>query len=95
MLARTAALFGKYYWADDPQSTMLEGYSEWLLSASLSRSFDYSKARRFLLYTLLNSKAVRAMGGTDGFIEAVQVSLFEIDPLGMFYKTHILDFLVK
>lgn len=95
MLARVAALLGKYYWVDDPQSTMLEGYSEWLLSASLSRSFDYSKARRFLLYTLLNSKAVRAMGETDGFIEAVQVCLFEIDPLGMFYKTHILDFLVK
>ena len=95
MLARTSALFGKYYWVDDPHSTMLEGYSEWLLSASLSRPFDYSKARRFLLYTLIHSKFVQTIGGADSFIKALQVSLFEIGPLGMFYKTHILDFLVK
>jgi len=93
-MARVAALLGKYYWNDDPQSFMLEGYVEWLLSASLQRSMDYSKARRFLLYTLLNSKAAQALGKEESFIAALRVSLFDIGALGMFYKSCILDFLV-
>lgn len=60
-MTRVAALLGKYYWIDTPQSTMFEGYAEWLLSASLYRSMDYSKARRFLLHTLLNSKVLRLL----------------------------------
>jgi hypothetical protein len=95
MLARVSALLGKYYWVADHQSTMFEGYSEWLLSATLSRSLDYMKARRFLLYTLVKSKAVQSIERTKSFIEALQVSLFKIDSFGMFYKTCILDFLVE
>lgn len=95
MLARAATLLGKYYWVIDHQSAMFEGYSEWLLSASLNRSMDYMKARRFLLHTILNSNAVQSIGGNESFIEALQVSLFKNDLLGMFYKTCILDFLVE
>ena len=94
-LARVAALLGKYYWNSDPHSTMLEGYLEWLLTANLSRSFDYSKARRFLLFTTLHSQAMCSVGKTDSFITALRKSLFETDLLGMFYKTDMLDFLVK
>lgn len=92
-MVRVAALLGKYYWIDNPQSAMFEGCAEWLLSAQLHRSMDYSKARRFLLYTLLNSKAARTIGKEESFVTALRVSLFDIDALGMFYKTCILDFL--
>ena len=92
-MARVAALLGKYYWIDNPQSSMFEGCAEWLLTAHLYRSIDYSKARRFLLYTLLNSKAAQVFGREESFITALRVSLFEIDKLGMFYKTCILDYL--
>ena len=95
MMARVAALLGKYYWIDNPKSAMFEGCAEWLLSASLQRSMDYSKARRFLLHTLLNSKAAQALDKEESFITALRVSLFEIDSLGMFYKSCILDFLVE
>ena len=94
-LARMSVLLGKYYWTNDFHSDKFEGYSEWLLSASLSRSMDYSTARRFLLHTLLKSNAVQSIGGTEGFIAALQESLFHIDSLGMFYKTCILDYLVE
>ena len=94
-MARMAALLGKYYWVDDPQSPMFEGYAEWLLSASLQRPIDYSQARRFLQYTLLNSKAAHTLGRSKSFIDALRICLFDIGLLGMFYKTYILDFLVK
>lgn len=93
-MARIASLLGKYYWNDNPQSTKFEGYAEWLLSASLQRSMDYSKARRFLLYTLLNSKAAQALDKEESFIATLQVSLFDVGALGMFYKSCILDYLV-
>lgn len=93
-MVRVAALLGKYYWIDNPQSAMFEGCAEWLLSAQLHRSMDYSKARRFLLYTLLNSKAAQALDDEESFITALRVSLFEIDRLGMFYKSCLLDYLV-
>lgn len=94
-LLRTSALLGKYYWATEVQSTKLEGYSEWLLSARLHRSLDYSSARKFLMFSLLNSKASQSMGKNESFIEALQVSLFEIAPLSMFYKSFILDYLAE
>lgn len=94
-LARVSVLLGKYYWNNTSQSDMFEGYAEWLLMADLRRSFDYSKARRFLLFSLLHSKAMSTIGEKDDFIAALRTSLFEIDLLGMYYKTDILDFLAK
>lgn len=93
-LARTAALLGKYYWTNDCESTILEGYFEWFLSARLQRAMDYSKARRFLLYTLIHSKPAQTLVYTDTFIDALRVCLFETEYLGMYYKSWILDFLV-
>lgn len=92
-MVKVATLLGKYYWSENPQSPRFEGCAEWLLSASLDRSMDYSKARRFLLYTLLNSKALQTLCKEECFIAALRVSLFDIDLLGMFYKTWILDYL--
>ena len=92
-MVRVAALLGKYYWIDDPRSAMFEGCAEWLLTAHLYRSMDYSKARRFLLHTLLNSKAAQTLGKDESFVSSLRVCLFDIDTLGMFYKTCILDYL--
>lgn len=94
-LARAAALLGKYYWNNESPSDMFEGYSEWLLMAELYRPFDYSRARRFILFSLLHSNAVEHVGKTSDFLDALRTNLFEIDHLGMYYKTDILDFLVK
>lgn len=94
-LARVAVLLGKYYWNDAPDSSMFEGYSEWLLIAKLHRTFDYSKARRFLIFTLLNSRAGEALGEICSFIDALRTNLFEVDHLGMYYKTDLLAFLAK
>ncbi|WMC91298.1 ATP-binding protein [Kineothrix sp. MB12-C1] len=92
-IVRVACLLGKYYWDSAPNSNAFAGCSEWLLSAHLWRSLDYSKARRFLLYTLLNSPAAKAFNNEAWFISTLQVSLFDIDHLGMYYKTYILDYL--
>ncbi len=92
-LIRVACLIGKYYWVSAPNSGALEGCVEWLLSTRLWRSLDYSKARRFLLYTLLNSPAGKSFNNEAWFIAALHVSLFDIDHLGMYYKTYILDYL--
>lgn len=94
-LVRVACLLGKYYWDNAPNSDAFAGCSEWLLSAHLWRSLDYSRARRFLLYTLLNSPACKAFNNEEWFIAALHVSLFDIDHLGMYYKTCILDYLQK
>lgn len=94
-LARTAVLLGKYYWNDEACSDMFEGYCEWFLTASLERPFDYSKAHRFLLFTLLHSNGGYSLGSTGSFINALRTNLFEIRLLGMFYKTDILDFLIS
>ena len=92
-LVSEACLLGKYYWDNAANSDAFVDYSEWLLSAHLRRSFDYSRARRFLLYTLLNSPAGKALNNKEWFITSLQVSLFDIDHLGMYYKTCILDYL--
>ena len=94
-LARVSALLGKYYWNNTFSSDRFEGYSEWLLTADLRPSFDYSRARRFLLFSLFHSKAVSFFEKSENFINALRRSLFEIDSLGMHYKTIILDFVVK
>lgn len=92
-IARLAALLGKYYWDNSLKSNKLEGYAEWLLTASIQRPFDYSKAYKFLLYSLLQSQAVNVLGSSSNFIDALQKNLFEINLLGMYYKSYILDFL--
>lgn len=94
-MARVAVLLGKYYWTETPKSDKFKGLVKWLLLAQLYRPMDYSKARIFLLYTLLNSKAVLSFVEEESFIADLRESLFNIDALGMFYKTYILDFLVS
>lgn len=90
---QASSLLGKYYWNSTPASEKMTGYITWLLSAKLSRQFDYSKARRFLLYTLLHSQSGISYCTEKWFIDALRTSLFEIDSLGMYYKTTILDYL--
>lgn len=92
-LVRIATLLGKYYWICEPNSSKLFGSSIWLLRAQLRRSFDYSRARRFLLYTLLHSQAGISYCNDENFIDALRTNLFEVDSLGMYYKTSVLDYL--
>lgn len=93
--ARTAILLGKYYWLETPTSEKFYGYVCWFLNAKVLRSIDYSKAYSFLLYTLLQSKACETLYNDADFLKGLQYALFEVNLLGMFYKTHILDYLIK
>lgn len=93
--ARTAILLGKYYWLETPTSEKFYGYVCWFLNAKVLRSIDYSKAYSFLLYTLLQSKACETLYNDADFLEGLQYALFEVNLLGMFYKNHILDYLIK
>lgn len=45
-----------------------------------------------MLYTLLHSQAGISYCAEEWFIDALRISLFEIDSLGMYYKTAILDY---
>jgi len=94
-LARTSALLGKHYWDTDTVSDKLNGYVVWFLTASLYRPYDYSKACHFILYVLLNSKPSSYFAKQKEFLNALHIHLFESRQLGMYYKTHILDFYVQ
>ncbi len=91
-LSKIAGLLGKYYWLDKSSDLLIESIRE-LLTVKLSRSFDYSRARLFLLYTLLSSQVVNSFSCEEWFLEAINTMLFEVELLGMHYKTHILEFL--
>lgn len=92
-LTRFACLLGKYYYSTNPSKNLIRSV-EWFLTTKLYRSFDYIKARKFLLFTLLKSSFGSILVKNDSFIESLKVSLCDIDLIGMYYKTHILDFLV-
>jgi len=92
-LTRLACLLGKYHMqSTGVPSEALKRHMNWFLTTKLWRRFDYSKAYRFLLSIILNDT------WSDAFIQSelisnLEVSLFDIDALGMYYKTDILDFL--
>jgi hypothetical protein len=91
-MARLACLLGKYHM--QPTAVPSEAFKrhvKWFLTTKLWRRFDYSKAHRFLLFAILKNKECEALVQSD-LTSALEVSLFEIDLLGMYYKTHILDF---
>ncbi|MCM1296875.1 MAG: hypothetical protein NC311_15155 [Muribaculaceae bacterium] len=90
-----AALLGKYYWCTGCPSKVFHDSLSWFLTTKLFRSFDYSKARKFLLFTFLNSGISMHLASDKKFIEDLKISLFDIDLLGMYYKVHILDNLIK
>lgn len=94
-LARTACLLGKYLNSSIPISSYFEGYVEWFLTAKLLRPFDYSKANRFLLYTLLNSPVGERFATCDWFIAALRINLLNINQIGMYYKADILEYLQR
>lgn len=94
-LVRTAALLGKHFWNTDTASVRFQGYAIWFLSAKMYRSFDCSKACHFILYTLLHSKPAQLLATQEDFLDALRMQLFESSLLGMFYKTHVLDYLIQ
>lgn len=94
-LARTASLLGKYYWNYDIPSERLQGYVIWFLSASMYRSFDYSKAHHFILFVILHCCSIHHFAKQLDFLNALHVQMFEHQHLAMYYKTHILDFFLQ
>lgn len=92
LLSKISGLLGKYYWLDKSSGLFIESIRE-LLTVKLHRSFDYSRARLFLIYTLLSSQVVNSFNCAEWFLEAINTALFEVDLLGMHYKTYILEFL--
>lgn len=94
-LCRVAALLGKHYWSEHITSSKLTGYLEWFLTAKLRRVFDYSRAYKFILFTLLRSNGMHSFGKTPSFINALRYNLFEVNQVGMYYKTFILDYLIE
>ncbi len=88
-----ASLLGKHYWNSIPASDVLKNNIQWLLTTKLYKRFDYSQARRFLLYTLLHSQTGISSSTQEWFINALRTCLLEIDSLGMYYKIDILDYL--
>lgn len=93
-LARLASLIGKNYALPKTSvSDALRRYVEWFLTSRLWRSFDYSKARRFLLFMLLQSPAADSLANVDWLIAALKIQLFEIGHIGAYHKTEILNYL--
>lgn len=95
-LVRFACLLGKYYWSHtDAIPPTLNRYVNWFLTTKLWRPFDYRKVCRFLLFILLKSPLCEKLSNVDDLICNLKFYLFEIDNLGMYYKTCILDYLKK
>ncbi|WP_407309835.1 hypothetical protein [Desulfosporosinus sp. SB140] len=95
-LSKLACLLGKYYWdSTATASKALVRFTKWFLTTKLWRRHDYSRARKFLLFTLLQSPASEALADEDAFIADLKTHLFEIENIGMYYKTYILDYLQR
>lgn len=93
-LSKYACLLGKYYW--DSTAVSSDNFVRFIhsfLTTKLWRRQDYSKAKRFLLFVLLQSPAGSTFSKTESFFSDLKTYLFEIDNLGMYYKTCILDYL--
>lgn len=95
-LTRFACLLGKYYWDSNAyKSDVFVRFTNIFLTYKFHRSFDYSKARIFLLYALLQSAAGFSLANSNDFFDSLKSYLFEVEHLGMYYKKHILDYLQK
>lgn len=95
-ILQLAILLGKYYWSERCESELFRGHLIRFFSTNLKyRPFDYSKARKFLIYTILNSRVINAFALENEFLDSLRKSLIELDSISMFYKSIILDFLVK
>jgi hypothetical protein len=95
-LSKFACLLGKYYW--DSTAITSKAFVRFIrrfLTTKLWRRHDYSRARKFLLFTLLQSPAGESLASMDAFIADLKTYLFEVEHLGMYYKTCILDYLQR
>lgn len=92
-MARLACLLGKYHMQPTAvPSETLKHHVKWFLTTKLWRRFDYTKAHKFLLFAIFKNRECEALVLQSDLMCDLEVSLFEIDALGMYYKTHILDF---
>ncbi len=95
-LVRLACLLGKYHKdSTEEPSDALKQHMRWFLTESMYRYPDYVKAYRFLLFVILNNNKSDVIAVNSDLISWLEVSLFEIRSLGMYYKTDILDFLMR
>jgi hypothetical protein len=101
LLMRIAALLGKYNCIlTKSPSEALNGdllYKQLcdFFDKPAVRSFEFSKAFKFLLYIILNTAAVDKMIEHDSLCLNLKHALLTFGHIGMHYKSIILDFLLK
>lgn len=101
LMVRVSALLGKYnsQLAQTPEvhirADILHRQVHDFFNKPPTRSFDFIKAFKFLLYTILNTPAVERMLNFDELCDDLKHVLFSYQHLGMYYKTIILDFLLR
>lgn len=101
LLMRIAALLGKYNYllAKSPDTNIDGGllYQQLhtFFDKPAARSFEFTKAFRFLLYIILNTSAIEKTIDLDGLCVDLKHTLLTFQSIGMHYKSIILEFLMK
>ena len=91
-----AGLLGKYYWYEsNVTSSEFIDMAFHFLTSEIYRIFDHFKSIKFLLYALLFSPVGEALNTNNEFIDKLVYNLFEVENIGMYYKTFILEYLKR
>ena len=96
ILIRFACLLGKYYWHESKKFSMaFMKYLKLFLKTIPNRPFDFSKARHFLLFTLLHSKPASSLCDNKIYVESLKSFLLEGSHFNVYYKSCILDYFAQ
>jgi len=101
LLIRIAVLLGKYnYLLCKTPETLINGdllhdQLNAFFENSAVRSFEFSKAFNFLLFVILNTPTVNKLLEHNTIYMNLKHALFTFQYIGMFYKTIILDYLLR
>lgn len=97
-MVRLASLLGKYQaHPTKTPSKVLVRHISWFFTERQRRPFDYSKARKFLLFVILNGSENEALVSCGKLLTLLETSLYGKDalPWSLDNKTRILGFLKK
>ncbi|MBA9086382.1 hypothetical protein FHR92_002860 [Fontibacillus solani] len=101
LLMRIAALLGKYNYllAKLPDKNidgrLLYQQLHTFFGKPAVRSFEFTKAFRFLLHTILNTSSIEKIIDLDVLCADLKHTLLTFQSIGMHYKSIILEFLMK
>ena len=95
-LSKLAGLLGKYYWNEEGSISyeLINSVFHFLVTEAF-RIFDHFKSIKFLIYTILFSPIGEVLSTNKEFFEKLKYYLFEVENIGMYYKTLILEYLKK